>query len=542
MGILGCFQLSVLLSSAVNAPKQSAFFHSLTGIPAGKPISLSSVLLISLNLQIPPPARCFQRDPRGCPPASSPLFSSFQAVFNLLIPDHAADAFSPPRLPEPGAWDVLAERLLGGLARWDAEHFLFIAERGYLYEHNCAFFPLYPLSLRAVAEGALWPLQPLLRLRSRLLLSAALLSALFSVLAAAALYQLGCGVLRCRRAAFLAALLFCISPANVFMAAAYSESMFACLAFGAMGQLEKGQSWLSALLFALASGVRANGLVNAGFLLYSCTKRLAFHFQAGSGPGRKLSPLWRQLLSVASSAVVMCAGICLPFVVFQYYAYVRFCGPGLELDVPEPLRQLALDKGYRLAATSGVKPTWCSQRFPVVYSYIQDVYWNVGFLRYFELRQVPNFLLALPVTLLGCWAAGTYVVANPRHCLTLGLERRKAEQEGKPRAGFCSPAVFVYVVHATALLLFGFFCMHVQVGPFVVTRVISWSVGQWPRAFSGSPSLVVLQLQTKGFSSPVLEPLPKPSGICWGVPKGFPGAGCEDTGTDGRDWQLLGGI
>ncbi|XP_035201605.1 GPI mannosyltransferase 2 isoform X1 [Oxyura jamaicensis] len=388
-----------------------------------------------------------------------------QAVFNLLIPDHAADAFSPPRLPEPGAWDALAERLLGGLARWDAEHFLFIAERGYLYEHNCAFFPLYPLSLRAVAEGALWPLQPLLRLRSRLLLSAVLLNSLFSMLAAAALYELGCGVLRCRRAAFLAALLFCLSPANVFMAAAYSESMFACLAFSAMGRLEKGQRGLSALLFSLASGVRANGLVNAGFFLYSHAKSFALRFQVGSGPGRKLSPLWRQLLSVASSAVVTCAGICLPFLLFQYYAYGRFCGPGtgLELDVPKPLRQLALDKGYHLAATSGVKPTWCSQRFPVVYSYIQDVYWNVGFLRYFELRQVPNFLLALPVTILGVWAAGTYVVANPRHCLTLGLERRKDEREGKPRAGFCCPAVFVYVVHATALLLFGFFCMHVQV-------------------------------------------------------------------------------
>ncbi|NXK45701.1 PIGV mannosyltransferase, partial [Chauna torquata] len=387
------------------------------------------------------------------------------AVFNLLIPDHAADAFSPPRLPEPGVCDLLVERLLGGLSRWDAEHFLFIAEWGYLYEHNCAFFPLYPLSLRAVAEGVLWPLRQPLRLRSRLLLSAVLLNSLFSVLAAAALYKLGCVVLRCRRAAFLAAHLFCISPANVFMAAAYSESMFAFLAFGAMWQLEKGQSWLSGLLFSLASGVRANGLVNAAFFLYSRSKCFALQLQLCSGSVRKVSPLWRQLLSVASSVVLTCAGICLPFALFQYYAYVRFCGPGtsLELAVPKLLQQLALDKGYRLVAMDGVKPPWCSQRFPVVYSYIQDVYWNVGFLRYFELRQVPNFLLALPVTLLGLWAAWTYIVANPRHCLTLGLERRKNEQEGKPRAGFCCPSVFVYVVHATALLVFGVFCMHVQV-------------------------------------------------------------------------------
>uniref|UniRef100_A0A8V0YGZ9 GPI mannosyltransferase 2 n=1 Tax=Gallus gallus TaxID=9031 RepID=A0A8V0YGZ9_CHICK len=161
-----------------------------------------------------------------------------------------------------------------------------------------------------------------------------------------------------------------------------------------------------------------------------------------------------------------CSGCLLPASsarAWHYYAYLRFCGPGLELAVPEPLQQLALDKGYRLVSPNGVKPPWCSQRFPVVYSYIQDVYWNVGFLRYFELRQVPNFLLALPVALLGSWATWTFVVANPRHCLTLGLERRKKKQDGKPRAGFCCPAVFVYVVHATALLALGFFCMHVQV-------------------------------------------------------------------------------
>ncbi|XP_054251416.1 GPI mannosyltransferase 2 [Indicator indicator] len=387
-----------------------------------------------------------------------------QALFNLLIPDHAADAFSPPRLAEAGPWDAVVERLLGGLSRWDAEHFLFIAERGYLFEHNFAFLPLYPLSLRAVAGGLLWPLGRLLRARSLLLLAAALLSSLCSVLAAAALYELGRAVLRRRREAFLAALLFSLSPASVFLAAAYSESMFACLAFGAMWQLERGHGWHSGMLFCLASGVRANGVLNAGFFLYSRGKSFALRLQAGPRPLRQLPPLWKQLLSLASAAVLTCAGIFLPFALFQFYAYLRFCeaGPAPEPSVPQPLVQLARDRGYRLAATVGVKPPWCSYRFPVVYSYIQDSYWDVGFLRYFKLRQIPNFLLALPVTLLGSWAAWTYVAANPWHCLTLGLERRKSEEE-KPRAGFCCPAVFVYMVHATVLLLFGFLCMHVQV-------------------------------------------------------------------------------
>ncbi|NXB74861.1 PIGV mannosyltransferase, partial [Donacobius atricapilla] len=326
-----------------------------------------------------------------------------QAVFNLLIPDHAADAFSPPRPGPRGRWDALAERLLGGLGRWDAEHFLFIAERGYVLEQSCAFLPL---------------------------------------------------------------------PAGVFMAAAYSESAFAVLAFGAMWQLERGHGWRSGMLFSLASGARANGLVNAGFFLYSRGKRLALQLQLGASR-RKLPVLWKQVLGLASSAALMCAGIFLPFALFQYYAYVRFCGPGTGPGqaVPEALLQLARDKGYRVAGMGGEKPPWCSQRFPLVYSYVQDTYWNVGFLRYFELRQIPNFLLALPVTLLSSWAAWTYVSTNPRYCLTLGLERSKSEGRGKARDGFCGPAAFVYVVHATALLVFGFFCMHVQ----VLTRFLGCS-------------------------------------------------------------------
>ncbi|KAM8790892.1 GPI mannosyltransferase 2 isoform 3-T15 [Rhynchonycteris naso] len=135
---------------------------------------------------------------------------------------------------------------------------------------------------------------------------------------------------------------------------------------------------------------------------------------------------------------------------------------GSAHSVPKPLLKLAVDKGYRIA--EGNEPPWCSWELPLIYSYIQDIYWNVGFLRYYELKQVPNFLLAAPVAILVACATWTYVTTHPWFCLTLGLQRNKnSETLEKPDSGFLSPRVFVYLVHAVVLLLFGSLCMHVQV-------------------------------------------------------------------------------
>ncbi|XP_055466929.1 GPI mannosyltransferase 2 isoform X1 [Psammomys obesus] len=381
------------------------------------------------------------------------LTLTLQALFNIIIPDHHADAFSPPRLAPSGSVDQLVEGLLGGLSRWDAEHFLFIAEHGYLYEHSFAFFPGFPLTL-LVGTELLRPLQGLLSQRSCLLVSVALLNFLFSVLAAVKLHDLGCLVLHCPHQAFYAALLFCLSPANVFLAAGYSEALFAFLTFSAMGQLERARGCASGLLFALATGVRSNGLVAVGFLLhYQCR-----HFFSSLGV---LNP-WKQLIKLLASLCLAVLTVSLPFALFQYYAYAQFCFRGSAHSIPEPLVQLAVDKGYRIAGEN--EPPWCSWDLPLIYSYIQDVYWNVGLLRYYELKQLPNFLLATPVAVLVVWAAWTYVTAHPWLCLTLGLQRNKeSESRDKPHPGFLSPKVFVYLVHATVLLLFGGLCMHVQV-------------------------------------------------------------------------------
>ncbi|XP_005991068.1 palmitoyltransferase ZDHHC18-A [Latimeria chalumnae] len=395
-----------------------------------------------------------------------------QAVLNFLIPDHKPNVFSPPRLYKFNHWDTSVEFFFSGFSHWDAEHFLFIAEHGYLYEHNLAFFPLFPLCVRTVAETFLWPLQWTLHLRSRLLLSAVLLNSAIFVLAAVALYKLGCVVLQNRKLAYLSSLLYCITPANVFMAAAYSEGVFALMAFSGMYKLEKRQRLLSCILFSFATAARSNGIVNAGFLIYTHVKHSVLQLTADIHAAPK--PLWklrscRSLLKSTLLIVVETAVIFLPFILFQYYAYQNFCVHNFspERKIPSELVELARTKGYHVVNARKKLPTWCFQFYPVAYSYIQDVYWNVGFLRYYQFKQIPNFLVALPIIVLGFWAAWHYVIMDPSYCIRLGLVNRNKGRE-EFETGYHSFRVFVYAVHAAVLLVFGVLYIHIQ----VVTRFL----------------------------------------------------------------------
>ena len=63
-----------------------------------------------------------------------------------------------------------------------------------------------------------------------------------------------------------------------------------------------------------------------------------------------------------------------PYFLFQWAGYRMWC-------LPEP------------AASS-----WCSASIPHLYSHLQHTRWGVGFLSFYEFKQLPNILLAVPAT------------------------------------------------------------------------------------------------------------------------------------------------
>ena len=145
-------------------------------------------------------------------------------------------------------------RALGALARWDATWYLSIAQSGYGggSRAGTAFFPLYPLTVRAGALGldSGWAL-----LLSAYAVSAAALLAALVLLHRLVELELG---LRFARPVLL---LVALWPASFFFSAPYSESLFLALSVGSF-YAARTERWPTAVgLCAAATATRASGLL-----------------------------------------------------------------------------------------------------------------------------------------------------------------------------------------------------------------------------------------------------------------------------------------
>jgi hypothetical protein len=179
------------------------------------------------------------------------LFAALTAAPGGL--NHAnAERFDDPRLTHPigGVGDVL----LAPLARWDAVWYLRIADSGYAGdEHRTAFFPLYPLAVRAVGEiGGGGP-------GGRLV--AAYLVSLAAFLGALYLFHRLVSLELGRRMAWPAVLLLSLFPASLFFGAPYSESLFLLLSVGAFYAARTDRwAWAGACA-AGAAATRSSGIL-----------------------------------------------------------------------------------------------------------------------------------------------------------------------------------------------------------------------------------------------------------------------------------------
>lgn len=388
------------------------------------------------------------------------LVIALQFVSNHLLPDHDAGVFLSPQSEEakanPNQFDEIIEVALGGFRRWDGQYFLHIAEYSYTYENVLAFYPLFPLCVRIVGQLLLLVL-PFFSLRALLLLAATLLNVAFFGKAAQSLYDLSCLIFRSRTRAKIAVLLFCVNPASIFFSAPYSESLYCWLSFAFFRDCLQGISVQQTFPLSLSIVCRSNGLVNVVFLVYLSLQRFIRHFNVTT------------LLNVVFKSAVIIFFVLFHFGLLNAYHFYLFCHH-LRIKFPDHIREQAEREGFVLAGnrTSEEVSPWCSNSIPMAYSYVQEHYWNVGFLRYFEYKQIPNFLLAAPVILVILWNFGAYLRRNRGYSGRLGLFVNEAVLS--PVTQFDQKS-FVFLVHAAALTTFCSLFIHVQ----VTTRMLASS-------------------------------------------------------------------
>lgn len=138
---------------------------------------------------------------------------------------------SSPNAILPG--DSFADRLARPLLRWDAFHFVHIAEHDYAYEQEWAFFPGAPLVMKTVASiSSLSTLLPGTHIH-QLLVGCALVSTLCG--STSTLYKLTVHHFGSHSLAFLASLLSLLpsSPATLRFSV-YNEPFFTFLSYKGM--------------------------------------------------------------------------------------------------------------------------------------------------------------------------------------------------------------------------------------------------------------------------------------------------------------------
>ena len=133
--------------------------------------------------------------------------------------------------------------------RWDAGVFIAIAQKGYTEIRLTAFFPLYPLAMRGLAHF----------IHHNYLLAGLFISNVTLLVISVVLYQLVFEDFGQEQAS-RTVLYISVFPTAFFLASAYNESLFLCLALICFYQIRHGRWWMAGVFGFLASLTRSAGL------------------------------------------------------------------------------------------------------------------------------------------------------------------------------------------------------------------------------------------------------------------------------------------
>lgn len=143
---------------------------------------------------------------------------------------------------------IFSSNFLESFKNWDGGHYLGIAQHGYSEKFQYAFFPLYPLTIKAVNQ-----------LVNNYTFAGVLISTLSGLLGLNILYQL-ISLDFSKKLAEKVIFLLLFFPTSFYFLTVYSEGLFFLLVMLTFLSLRKGNLFLASIFAALSSATRPMGL------------------------------------------------------------------------------------------------------------------------------------------------------------------------------------------------------------------------------------------------------------------------------------------
>lgn len=369
---------------------------------------------------------------------------------DIFIPDHNAsgvevlqDLFATP----------FSQLILKPFTRWDSVYYITIALRGYQKEHYYVFYPFYPFLLRYMGMFIQFSGMPALE---SVILGGILLNTLCYILNYYLLKQILQKLHYSQAIQDTAGLLYLYQPATVFSLTIYTEAVYTTFTWiGIYSYLHPDRriQCFGIGCFGLASLTRSNGVLNILFLLTVSLRRLLATHSTLTKTAEQYPEGVLLLLGV-----IAC---CVPSYVIQCMLYPLLChSHNHTFSLTTEMTKQALCT----VQTPPTTPTTASFFLaglwqPSVYSYLQSVYWQIGWFRSYSLRQIPNFLLALPVSLI----IGYYGLVRSFVSFSRRKERMIDYLLAHPES--------VWIAQSSLVLLLLFTVAHVQ----IATRLFATS-------------------------------------------------------------------
>jgi phosphatidylinositol glycan class V len=310
-------------------------------------------------------------------------------------------------------------------------------------EEAHAFFPMVPIIIRYTSAIWIHLLPSSIRpptFESSIVLCGVILNMTYFILACMVLYELTFQLLQLQHkqelnkekegndddcnessikeiihATEMTCILFCINPANVFFTSCYSESCFCFFTFlgyyhyfhlnydittnkkkGVFHQVKC--TVMTIVCWMISSFTRSNGSFACIFVFIHVSSKLVHGWKLCIITNKNtkgmhqfmnwIKTMIQSILWILHHGIIMALTI-LPVIIHDLRGYDFHCNYEI------------------LQNNEQQRPDWCmwleseeyNDRFSL-YGHVQRKYWNVGFLHYYEWKQIPNFLLAAPILII----------------------------------------------------------------------------------------------------------------------------------------------